>query len=312
MTTPDSSSFERLLVVTLSNIGDLVLTTPVFEALAATCPGQLIDVIGDARSSALLRAAPYVGEIHNYDKRASFAARLSFLRRCRARRYELVVDLRTVHLGWLLRARRRLRKREGRVPGRHAVLEHFTALRPLLGATAEPPPCRVHLDPAARQRAQDLLSGLPGTRWLAVAPGANYAGKKWPRQAFADLVRRAAQDVDAVVLLGSAQDMADTEYLASAGPPARDLAGRTSLLEAAALLARCHAFVGNDSGLGHMAAAVGVPTLTVFGPGDPPRYRPWGEAARIVCAADGRLEDLGAEQVWPDLQALLETSRSTR
>lgn len=311
MTAPTSSSVERLLVVTLSNIGDLVLTTPVFEALAATFPGQLIDVIGDARSSALLRAAPYVGEIYNYDKRASLSEHLAFLRRCRARRYELVVDLRTVHLGWLLRARRRLLKRERRVPGRHAVLAHFSALRPLLGAAAEPPPCRIHLEPAAEQRAHDLLSGLPGTRWLAVAPGANYAGKKWPREAFADLLRRAAPDVDAVVLLGSAQDMADTEYLASVGPPARDLAGRTTLLEAAASLARCQAFVGNDSGLGHMAAAVGVPTLTVFGPGDPPRYRPWSKVGRIVCAADGRLEGLGAEQVWPDLQTMLEASGST-
>ena len=312
MTTPTSSSVERLLVVTLSNIGDLVLTTPVFEALAATYPGQLIDVIGDARSSALLRAAPYVGEIYNYDKRASLSEHLAFLRRCRARRYDLVVDLRTVHLGWLLRARRRLRKRERRVPGRHAVLEHFSALRPLLGAAAEPPPCRIHLARAAQQRAHELLSGLPGTRWLAVAPGANYAGKKWPREDFANLLRRAAHDVDAVVLLGSAQDMVDTECLASAGGPARDFAGRTSLLEAAALLARCQVFVGNDSGLGHMAAAVGVPTLTVFGPGDPPRYRPWGKAGRIVCAADGRLEGLGAGQVWPDLQMLLEASGSTR
>ncbi|MGE3847161.1 MAG: glycosyltransferase family 9 protein [Gammaproteobacteria bacterium] len=311
MTAPASTASERLLVVTLSNIGDLVLTTPVFEALATACPGRLIDVIGDARSSALLRAAPYVGEIFNYDKRASLPERLVFLRRCRTRRYELVVDLRTVHLGWLLRARRRLRKREGRVPGRHAVLEHFTALRPMLGAAAEPPPCRIHLDHATQQRAMELLSDLPGTRWLAVAPGANYAGKKWPREAFADLLRRAAGDVDAVVLLGSAEDEVDAKHLAAAGPHARNLAGRTSLLEAAALLARCRAFVGNDSGLGHMAAAVGVPTLTVFGPGDPPRYRPWGQTARIVCAADGRLERLRAEQVWPDLRAMLAAPGST-
>lgn len=299
------SSADRLLVVTLSNIGDLVLTTPVFEALAKAYPDSTIDVIGDARSSALLCAAPYVGEIFNYAKRATLAERLAFLARCRERRYELVVDLRTVHLGWLLRARRRLGKRERRVPGRHAVLEHFTVLRPLLGAAATPPPCRIHLDEPARQRARELLSGLPGERWLAVAPGANYAGKKWPRDAFADLLRRAAREVDAVVLLGSAQDQADAEHLASAGPPARNLAGRTTLPEAAALLARCRAFVGNDSGLGHLAAAVDVPTLTVFGPGDPPRYRPWGEAARIVCASDGRLEGLGADQVWPALQALL-------
>lgn len=305
MTSSSSPSADRLLVVTLSNIGDLVLTTPVFEALAEAYPGRTIDVIGDARSSALLGAAPYVGEIYNYAKRASLAEHLAFFRRCRVRSYELVVDLRTVHLGWLLRARRRLRKRERRVPGRHAVLEHFSVLRPLLGAAATPPPCRIHLDEPVRQRACELLSDLPGSRWLAVAPGANYAGKRWPREAFAELLRRAAREVDAVVLLGSAQDQGDAEHLASVGPPARNLAGRTTLLEAAALLARCRAFVGNDSGLGHMAAAVGVPTLTVFGPGEPPRYRPWGEAARIVCAADGRLEGLGADQVWPALQALL-------
>ena len=75
-------------------------------------------------------------------------------------------------------------------------------------------------------------------------------------------------------------------------------------------IAGAAAFVGNDSGLGHIAAAVGVPTVTVFGPGEPDRYRPWGPHARIVMAPDLNLQKLDAVPVLDALRAAL-ASRST-
>lgn len=301
---------DRLLVITLSNIGDLVLTTPVFEALAAHFPRARIDVIGDARSAELLAAAPYIGDIHLYDKRASLAKRVAFLLARRARRYRLVVDLRTAFFASLMRAQRRLRKREGRLAGRHAVLEHFATLAPVLGA-APPPPCRVHLAPASVARAAAWLADLPGSRWLALAPGANFPGKKWPREAYRQLLELCAARFDAALLLGSAQDLDDVRALADASLPTLVTAGISSLPDAAALLARATAFVGNDSGLGHVAAAVGTPSLTVFGPGDPARYRPWGPRARIVRAPGEDLHELSPAVVRDALQNLLDQATET-
>lgn len=294
----------RLLVITLSNIGDLVLTTPVLEALAAYFPGLLVDVLGDARSIELLRAAPYVGELFVRDKRAGWLSQWQLLRRLRRRRYELIVDLRTPFLPWLLRARQRRTNRTRTSVERHAVLDHYAVIRSLVQRD-QPPPCRLYVAADAVAVANRMTCVLPGTRWLAIAPGANWAGKKWPKEYFRDLLILARPHIDAVIVLGSAADTADCAPLREAGLPMLETAGATSLTVAAALLARACLFVGNDSGLGHVAAALGVPSLTLFGPGRPARYRPWGEQARVLLAPEAKLALLEPGVVLNEMVAAL-------
>ena len=302
---------ERLLVITLSNIGDLVLTTPVFEALARHYPGVPIDIFGDARSAALLAAAPYAGETFLYDKRGGWPARFALLRALRRRRYLVVVDLRGPLVGRLLRAERSLCKPRRRRLDQHAVDEHFAALAPLL-ADNTPPPCRLYLSSVDIEAARKLLSTLPGARWLAVAPGANWPGKKWSREGYRELLLHAAQCFDGAIILGSPQDVADAQAIASQDLPCLNTAGTTDLRTAAALLARAAAFVGNDSGLGHIAAAMGTPSLTLFGPGNPQRYGPRGPHARIVLAPQNDLTLLSVVHVWSALQPLLARAPGSR
>lgn len=292
----------RLLVITLSNVGDLVLTTPVFEALHAHCPERVIDVVGDARSCELLAHAPWLGELFVRDKRAALPAQLRLLLRLRRRRYAVVVDLRTPFLPWLLRAHRRLLKPRRDVPGLHAAEEHFAAVAPVLPAGTPMPAPRVYPGERARERARARLAALPGPRLLALAPGANWPGKTWPAPRYRALLDQAAAHFDAAVVLGGAADREAAGALGGAALPVLDLTGETDLTEAAAVLEQAQAFVGNDSGLGHLAAAAGTPTVTVFGPGRPERYRPWGERARLVHAPG---EDLAALAPEPVLEALL-------
>ena len=299
----------RLLVVTLSNIGDVVMTTPVFEALVTAYPNTLIDIVADARSAALLTPAPYTGEVFLYHKRAGWRARGVLLHALRQRRYRVVVDLRSPILSYLLRTDTRLRKPHSRSPGRHAVEEHFAALAPLLPGLS-PPPCRLYLSAQSTTAAEILLTALPGRQWLALAPGANWPGKKWPRSHYRALLELAAPHFDGAILLGSAQDTDDIAAIADLALPTLVAAGITDLGTAAALLAEARAFVGNDSGLGHIAAAMGTASLTVFGPGDPTRYRPWGPRARIVLAPQADLAALTPQQVWLALQALLNETSS--
>ena len=296
---------DRLLVVTLSNIGDLVMTTPVFEALSQAFPGHAIDCLGDARSCELLAAAPYIGDIFMRDKRAGLFAQLALLGRLRRRRYRLIADLRTPLIPYLLRAERRLIKLRTNVPGIHAVEEHFKVVRTSVPSDAPIPACRIYLDRDAQARAGKLLSALPGSRWLAVAPGANWPGKKWPDTHYQALLRTAASLFDAGLIVGSPDDTADARRLTDVGMPVLNTVGQTDLALAAALLARVQAFVGNDSGLGHIAAAVGVPSLTLFGPGRPARYRPWGDKAEVLIAPDLDLERLTPAQVLDHLRALI-------
>ena len=300
---------DRLLVVTLSNIGDLVMTTPVFEALNQAFPGRAIDCLGDARSCELLAPAPYIGDIFIRDKRAGLFKQLTLLGRLRRRRYRLIADLRTPLIPYLLRAGRRLIKSRTDIPGIHAVEEHFNVLRGLVPIDAAIPTCRIYLDAHAQARAGELLSALPGTRWLAVAPGANWPGKKWPDTHYQALLRTAAPLFDAALIVGSRDDAADARRLTDVGLPILNTVGQTDLALAAALLARAQAFVGNDSGLGHIAAAVGVPSLTLFGPGRPARYRPWGDKAQVLIAPDLDLQRLTPAQVLEQLQVLAASAR---
>ncbi|MFT4560712.1 MAG: heptosyltransferase-3 [Gammaproteobacteria bacterium] len=292
----------RLLFITLSNIGDLVMTTPLLEALHLSYPNHLIDIVADARSSELLLPCPYLGRLLIKDKGAGIPGTYDLIVKLREQAYDAAVDLRSAILTLFIRSGQRGIKRRGTSAGTHAVQHHFTALRSIIGPNTEIPDARLWLDEQGRAKAKEILSGLPHGRRLVVAPGANWPGKIWPVERYAGLLQQISNDFDSVIVVGSKEDISLGEQLCSLSPlPTLNTAGTTSLLEAAACLSGSTAFVGNDSGLGHIAAALSVPTVTVFGPGQPDRYRPWGSRAAVVLAPNQDLSALPAEAVAKSL-----------
>lgn len=284
------------MLVTLSNIGDLVLTTPALIALHEAWPEALIDIVADRRSSALLSHCPFVGEIFIRDKQAGLGGLWRLVVALRRHHYLAVVDLRTDFLPCLLRTAQRSMRWLVRAESAeaHAVERHLQVVKRLVPELAPVSAPRVWWPEATRQWASEQKAALPG-RVLALAPGANWAGKCWPLERFIELANLLADRFDSLLLLGSAAEREAADAIARASVlPARNLAGSTGLLEVAAILTHCAAFVGNDSGVGHLAAAAAIPTLTVFGPGQPARYRPWGPRAAIVCAPGGELAALPA------------------
>jgi heptosyltransferase III len=297
---------QRVLFITLSNIGDVVLTTPVLERLHQCYPEAVIDILTDARAREVLEHCPYRGDILLKEKRAGWRGLLRLVRALRRTRYEAIVDLRTDGLAYLLRARRRYTKWGARPLGAHAVEDHMGVIAALGGAI---PPTRIWLDDALRGYAAAQLAALPGQRWLALGPGANWPPKIWAAERFRELVSLAKDAFDAVILLGGPNDRERAAGVAGdCALPCLNLCGDTSLLQAAAVLAQARVFVGNDSGLGHLASAVGTPTLTVFGPGRPLRYHPWGPHCAWIVAEDQNLDSLTAHSVAEQLRTLLEAS----
>jgi ADP-heptose:LPS heptosyltransferase len=290
------------LVISLSNIGDAVMTTPVLEALHRHAPELQMDIVADRRSSAIFEQCPYRRDIHLRDKRAGLRERWALLRALRRTRYRYVVDLRTDGYARLLRADAVYSKRRGRA-GLHAVEQHYAVLGPLVGSAAIPA-TTVWLSDAQRAHARARLG--PGGRTLALGPGANWAGKIWPAAGYAALGRELAGEFARVVLLGNAQDRDIAEEVAAALPlPVLNLAGQTDLMEAAAVISAAGAFVGNDSGLGHLAAAVGTPVVTIFGPGEPARYRPWSERSECLIGPGARIDGVTAAAVANAVRTLL-------
>jgi ADP-heptose:LPS heptosyltransferase len=295
----------KILLVTLSNIGDAVMTTPVMEALHARYPQALLDIVTDPRSDELFIHCPYRGTLIRRDKQLGWRGTLSLLRRLRSARYDLVVDLRTDGLAWLLRSRRRLTRWGRERAAAHAVERHLGVIARREQIT-DIPPLRLWLSGAEQAFAQQTLAGLPGPRRLALGPGARWAPKRWPAPHFRELVARLREAFDALVLFGDHRDAECCRAIAAdPGLPCLNLAGGTTLLQSAALLAHMQLFVGNDSGLGHLAAAAGIPTLTLFGPGDPARYRPWNPHGTWLQSPTPHLADLPPEAAAHAARALL-------
>ena len=292
-----------ILLITLSNIGDALMTTPVMEALHWLQPQAVMDIVTDARAAGLFEHCPYRGEIILKHKGAR--GTLALVKYLRATRYDLIVDLRTDGLTLLLKGRRKLTRRGRRNNGTHAVERHFNVIGPYL-QQAVIPPLRVWLTEAERGFARDRLAELPGQRWLALGPGARWVPKCWPPDNYIELVNRLGDRIDAVILLGSRDDLPACRHIAdNLTVPNKNLAGQTGLLQAAALLERAQVFAGSDSGLGHLAAAAGTPTVTVFGPGEPERYHPWHPRARWVQGDNHSIESVRVSQVVEQIRGLI-------
>jgi glycogen(starch) synthase len=138
--------------------------------------------------------------------------------------------------------------------------------------------------------AQDLLgrAGLPESAPLvAMAPGAAWPFRRWPEERFVDLGRWLQEEYGANIAILAAPNEAELAGRIERGlikGRTLNLAGRTTIMQMAAVLRRCRLFIGNDSGPVHVAAGVGIPVVGFFGPGEYERFRPWGaghEAIRL-------------------------------
>lgn len=283
------------------------MTTPIFEALNKSFPGIKIDAVGDKRSSLLLEFFPYVDKIFNKNKKANFREMVLFIYLLRKIKYDLILDLRTPFLPFLLRGSKRITNYSKPNKNDHSVHQHFSILKGILSDWKNPPPCRLYLSNTV-ERALDVDYGLNSdNKFFVVAPGANWSEKIWPGVKFGRLIRAILEKKMAtrVILLGSDFDAKINLDLETSVSNVLDLRGKTNLLEAASIMNRAKLFIGNDSGLGHMAASVGCKTLTLFGPGNYQRYRPWHSEGTVLLSPNFRLENLAVDNVLEKVEGIM-------
>lgn len=203
-------------------------------------------------------------------------------------------------------------------PREHVALRLARALIPLgivVPRTAEAlaasmPPLRV--EPGDAQLAARVWHALGLDQSVgpvvALHAGSGGAAKRWPPERFAALARRlTAHGYQPLLVEGPADAQVTAAVLAALGPLAVGVrvARGLSIGVLAALLRRCAAYVGNDSGVSHLAALASVPTVALFGPSDPALWAPLGPHVRVVCAAAGDLARLEPGDVWEALGGIL-------
>ncbi len=271
----------RVLFITATRIGDAVLSTGVLDHVLACHPGSRVTVAAGPVALPLFASVPGLERLIAIEKRAKGAHWVRLWSQVAARRWDLVVDLRASAIAYLLFARHRIVGRRAQ-PQLHRVRE----LGALLGLDEAPAP-RLWLSEPHEAEAAELLPVEPPI--LALGPAANWRGKQWPAVNFAQLARRLTEAggllEGAKVMILAAGDERDSLAPLYAALPAKsmvDLAGRVDLPTAGACLRRAALFIGNDSGLMHLAAAAGTPTLGLFGPSRDERYAPWGANCATV------------------------------
>jgi ADP-heptose:LPS heptosyltransferase len=282
----------RILFITANRIGDAVLSTGLLAGLMERYPGARFWIACGPLAEPIFRHAPGVEHIIVMRKEPRAGHWRKLLGQTMFRRFEAVVDLRGSATAWLLWTKKR-----------HVLRANHTLHRVIHNASVagfEPAPWpRVWPGEAARARAKELIPD--GRTVLALGPSAAWPRKMWPVERHAEIVKR---------LTGPGGPLAGAHVLIALAPGERELA--RPIIEAvpdarrielvgedltlvAACFERVRLYIGNDSGLMHLAAAAGAPTLGLFGPTPDGRYDPWGAKTAQVRGPRSREEILAAE-----------------
>jgi len=307
---------ERILIVKLSALGDVVQTLAFAEAIHGLWPQARVDWLVEEASSDLLAGHPVLDRVI-VSRRKTWLGRGgggpgrrlaeigSFLKELRSRPYDLVVDLQGLFKSGILTRLARSPVRLGfegsrefswlfvneRLPAydpdRHAVERYLDVARSL-GADVQEPVFRLALGPAEVARVDDLLAatGVTDRRGplVVVHPEALWPTKRWSPRNFAAVCDGLVREWDARVVLTGAPADADRaeEIIGQTLKPPANLVGRTGLRELAELLRRAAVVVSPDTGTMHLAAAVGTPVVALFGPTAPWRTGPVGWGHRVI------------------------------
>jgi ADP-heptose:LPS heptosyltransferase len=302
----------KVLFVTSNRIGDCVISSGILREIARQVPGAEITVASGRPPAPFFRSAPGVERVIVLDKKKAAGHWLDLWRQVVGTHWALVIDIRGSALAYLLNADRRIvynRRWETGLPKVEMISRLMGADTPL-----EP---ELFIDDRARDEAAALidpvLAPAPGPI-MALAPIAHQPGKSWPADRWGELVQLLKAEPRFAgwrfMPVGGPGDRPPaTPALQAAGALAIDFVGKGDILASAAAIDRAALFVGNDSGLMHVAAAAGKPTLGLFGPTEWWLYGPRGPRTSIAASNPVRgefapIEALTTERVFEAVIAL--------
>jgi predicted lipopolysaccharide heptosyltransferase III len=341
---------QKILIIKLRAIGDVVLATPVIENLRAAFPEATIDFLTETPSVPVVKANPHLNRVLAYPrqqlerlfpwKRLLFD--VQFLARLRRVSYDLVFDLfgnpRSAFMTWVAGAQLRVgfdfrgRKMaynqvvQGRGAEVHEVEFNLDALRALEIPIRTNRP-KMWLRESDREEIRRWLksTGLQNKFKIAVNPSGSWPAKRWPHSHWVALGKMLVQKLSAaVVVLWGPGERDEAEKLAHQIGAGATLAPATSLRELAALCEDMALTVSNDAGPMHISAAVGTPTIGLYGPTNAHLQGPFGERNRAVanwkipclgcnrltCPIGDCMHYLTPQVVFSEIEEVLQTAQS--
>jgi heptosyltransferase-3 len=296
MAAPAKTVPDTILVVCMRRIGDVLLATPLVRSIKTAWPDAQVDMLVFKGTEGVLGANPDLRDVIAVDERQGMLARLRLIARL-WRRYDVAISTQTGDRPTLMAWAAGRRSIGAAEPGKrsrlkrklladaiesdglntHTVADNLRLLEPL--GVAPHANVVVTWDDAAEQRAGRVFPGAAsGEPFALLHVSPKFAYKTWTADGWAELAGWLAARGMTVVVAGGAspEELASIEALLPKFPRGTvNVAGKLDLAALACLIARARAYVGTDTAVTHMAAALGVPTVALFGPSNPVRWGPW-------------------------------------
>lgn len=281
----DKSQVKRILVITLSNVGDIILTTPVIRALSKEFPGSRIDVMAGPNGKEIFEKDPRIFKLIIYDKHAPITEKRRLQLKLKKLRYDLVADVRNTVLPILLMPKFRTSPIQT-FPKNiiHKKDRHLYRLR-ALGIANLAEGSYIYIPEEDERYIDDLIKeNNIADPIVVINPGAKSHLKRWLPEGFAEVADMlVSQNKASVIFTGAGQDRGVVrEVTKKMKNGSYDFTDKTNIRQLAALLKRARLIVTNDSAPLHLGCAVGAKVLAIFGPTDPKKYGPTGEFDMVI------------------------------
>ena len=338
----------RIVIRSANWVGDAVMSLPAIASVCGGVPGAEVAILVKPWVAELYSGYPGVQRIILYQSPGvhdGIRGRWKLARELKKERFDLALHLPnsfdSALVSFLAGIPRRVGYNtdgrgillthklsvDGKVKRGHQVEYYLHLIRSLGLQAAEGVPA-LQIPEDRIPEAESILKSAGGGEgpYVGMSPGAQYgSAKEWFPERFGELGRRISRELGGrCLLLGSAGDRAAATRIGEiAGAGAVDLTGRTTLAQAMTIMARCRVFVTNDSGLMHVAAALGVPLVAIFGSTDPSRTGPLGRHSRVIyksipCAPCLKtqcpqnrecMEAISVEEVFEEVRQLWESGK---
>ena len=305
ITLPD---IKKVLIRSANWVGDAVMSLPAIHALRLNLPEAEISILAKPWVSEIFQGNPVADRVILYQSpgvHEGLSGKWRLARELKKEHFDLVVLIQNAFEAALISFMAGVPRRAGyntdgrsillthpvtvnrRVKSGHQVDYYLELFRALGFQTMDRIPSLMVAEDRQEEAEQKLKSLGVGDseKIVGISPGATYgSAKEWFPERYGELAKRISQNLNKRILIfGNRSDQrVAAQVREKARLPLIDLTGATTLAQAVALIARCHLFITNDSGLMHVAAALRVPLIAIFGSTDPEKTGPLGETSRVL------------------------------
>jgi len=273
---------KKILFITLSNIGDVILTLPALDFLRRRFPGAKITVVTSERAKPLFENDPSIEKVIIYRKRCGMRRNFGLFMQLKKGEFDVIIDLRNTLFGALLSAKYKGRRAPQNL--RHMKQRHLYRAAGCLPEAADRK--SLYISPQDGSYADSLLRQNDigaHDEIIFVAPGARSHIKRWEKEKFVEVCRELLLRNYRIVLVGDSADLPIADFItADCGGKIINLCAKTTIAQLAALLKRAALLITNDSAVLHLGSYLNVPQVAIFGPTNDTKYGPWSDNCAVV------------------------------